>query len=166
MNRIKSLFLPAKLRADYADAGDFLRVMCVALVGWFHIWQQSWQNPDLHLFGRTLRIYPLVACGYMFVDLMLLLSGFLLMLGHLSGRGRSPRAFYAARAARILPSYLLCIAVMLFAVALPGRLYGTQKHMWTDILAHLSFTHNLFADSYTHTKLNGALWTLAVEVQF
>lgn len=61
MNRIKSLFLPAKLRADYADAGDFLRVMCVALVGWFHIWQQSWQNPDLRLFGHTLRIYPLVA---------------------------------------------------------------------------------------------------------
>ena len=38
MNRIKSLFLPAKLRADYADAGDFLRVASVALVGWFHIW--------------------------------------------------------------------------------------------------------------------------------
>ena len=166
MRKLKSALSGAPVPGDYADAGDLMRVLCVGLIGWYHIWQQSWQNPNLTLGGCTLRLYPLVACGYMFVDLMLLLSGFLLMLGHLSGRGRSPRAFYAARAARILPSYLLCIAVMLFAVALPGRLYGTQKHMWTDILAHLSFTHNLFADSYTHTKLNGALWTLAVEVQF
>ena len=166
MNRIKALFLPAKLRADYADAGDFLRVMCVALVGWFHIWQQSWQNPDLHLFGRTLRIYPLVACGYMFVDLMLLLSGFLLMLGWQAGRGRNLRDFYAARAARILPSYLLCIAVMLFVFALPGKLYSSSGAMWKDVLTHLTFTHNFFYDTYIATRLNVALWTLAVEVQF
>ena len=166
MRRIKSLFLPAKLRANYADAGDFLRVACVALVGWFHIWQQSWQNPDLHLFGRTLRIYPLVACGYMFVDLMLLLSGFLLMLGWQSGRKRRPRDFYVARAARILPSYLLCIAVMLFAFALPEKLYATPGAMWKDLLTHLTFTHNFFYDTYIATKLNVVLWTLAVEVQF
>ena len=166
MNRIKSLFLPAKLRADYADAGDFLRVMCVALVGWFHIWQQSWQNPDLHLFGGTLRIYPLVACGYMFVDLMLLLSGFLLMLGWQAGRGRNPRDFYVARAARILPSYLLCIAIALFAFALPEGLYATPGAMWKDLLTHLTFTHNFFYDTYIATKLNVVLWTLAVEVQF
>ena len=166
MNRIKSLFLPAKLRADYADAGDFLRVMCVALVGWFHIWQQSWQNPDLRLFGHTLRIYPLVACGYMFVDLMLLLSGFLLMLGWQSGRGRNLSDFYAARAARILPSYLLCIAIMLFVFALPGKLYSSSGAMWKDVLTHLTFTHNFFYDTYIATRLNVALWTLAVEVQF
>ena len=166
MNRLKTAFLPAPVRENYADAGDFLRAACVGLIGWYHIWQQSWLNPNLTLGSCTLRLYPLVACGYMFVDLMLLLSGFLLMLGWLSGRGRDPRAFYAARAGRILPSYLLCIAVMLFAVALPEGLYGTQKHLWTDLLSHLTFTHNLFRDSYSYTHLNGALWTLAVEVQF
>ena len=166
MNRIKSLFLPAKLRADYADAGDFLRVASVALVGWFHIWQQSWQNPDLHLFGRSFRIYPMVACGYMFVDLMLLLSGFLLMLGWQSGRGKNLRDFYTARAARILPSYLLCIAIMLFVFALPGKLYSSTGAMWKDLLTHLTFTHNFFYDTYIATRLNVALWTLAVEVQF
>lgn len=166
MNRIKSLFLPAKLRASYADAGDFLRVASVTLVGWFHIWQQSWQNPDLHLFGRTLRIYPLVACGYMFVDLMLLLSGFLLMLGWQSGRSKNLRDFYIARAARILPSYLLCIAIMLFVFALPGKLYSSTGAMWKDILTHLTFTHNFSYDTYIATRLNVALWTLAVEVQF
>lgn len=167
MKRLKSLFLPARLRADYADAGDFLRVACVGLIGWFHIWQLSWLNPNLELFGRTFRIYPVVACGYMFVDLLLLLSGFLLMLGWQSGRNRSLRDFYTARAARILPSYLLCIAVMLaLAIFVPGSGFSSARHMWTDLFAHLSFTHNFFYDSYVATRLNGALWTLAVEVQF
>ena len=167
MKRIKALFLPGRQRADYADAGDFLRVFSVGMVGWFHIWQQSWQNPDLHLFGQSFRLYPMVACGYMFVDLMLLLSGFLLMLGWQAGRGRNLKEFYTARAARILPSYLLCIAVMLALTFLvPGNGYASARHLWTDLLAHLSFTHNFFPESYVQTHLNGALWTLAVEVQF
>lgn len=166
MIRIPSALRAAPVRDSYADAGDFLRVVCVGFIGWFHIWQQSWQNPNLVLGGHTLRLYPLVACGYMFVDLMLLLSGFLLMLGWLSGRSRDLRAFYTGRAARILPSYLLCLCIMLFAVALPGGQYGSAKHLWTDLLAHLTFTHDLFAESYIYTRLNIALWTLAVEVQF
>ena len=166
MSKIKALFLPGKAQGAYADAGDFLRVCSVGLVGWFHIWQQSWLNPNLRIGGVTLNFYPLVACGYMFVDLMLLLSGFLLMLGYLSGRITKWKDFYVARAARILPSYFLCIAVVLFAFALPGGEYGSGKHMWTDILSHLTFTHNFFYESYIGTRLNGALWTLAVEVQF
>ena len=167
MRKLKSALLPAPVRGDYADAADLLRVLCVGLIGWYHIWQQSWQNPNLTLGGHTLRLYPLVACGYMFVDLMLLLSGFLLMLGWQAGRGRDLKEFYTARAARILPSYLLCIAVMLVLTFLvPGNGYASARHLWTDLLAHLSFTHNFFPESYVQTHLNGALWTLAVEVQF
>jgi len=163
----KKLLLPGPARTGYADAGDFLRVACVGFIGWYHIWQQSWLNPDLHILGARLRIYPLVACGYMFVDLMLLLSGFLLMLAFLSGRGQNTRGFYAARAARILPSYLLCMALMLLlSFLVPENAYGSARHFWTDLLSHLSFTHNFFPESYTYTHLNGALWTLAVEVQF
>lgn len=163
---MKKLFSKAPIRPDYADAGDFLRVASVGLVGWFHIWQQSWLNPNLNVGSVTIDFYPLVACGYMFVDLMLLLSGFLLMLGYLSGRVRSWKSFLTARAARILPSYLLCVGILFFAVALPQGLYGSAKHLWTDVLGHLTFTHNFFYESYIGTQLNGALWTLAVEVQF
>ena len=165
--RVSTLLRPAPIRSGYADAADLLRVLSVGMVGWYHIWQQSWLNPNLRLGSHQVRLYPLVACGYMFVDLLLCLSGFLLMLGWLSGRNRNLRSFYTARAARILPSYLFCIGVILFGFALPGNLYGgSSKHMWTDILAHLTFTHNLFPQSSTYTHLNGALWTLAVEVQF
>lgn len=60
---MKRLFLPGKIRRDYADAGDFLRVAAVGFVGWFHIWQQSWLNPNLQIGGFLVDFYPLVACG-------------------------------------------------------------------------------------------------------
>ena len=166
MNRIKSWFLPARNRRDYADAADFLRVASVGIIGWYHIWQQSWLNPDLHIGNIYLRFYPVAACGYMFVDLMLLLSGFLLMLGFLNKRDRSPLDFYVSRFARIVPSYWFCLAVMLFAVALPQKLYAASADLWADLLPHLTFTHSFFSKSYIGTKLNGSLLTLAVEVQF
>ena len=56
MNKIKAALLPAPVRAGYADAGDFLRVLCVGMIGWYHIWQQSWLNPNLNIAGHTLRL--------------------------------------------------------------------------------------------------------------
>jgi peptidoglycan/LPS O-acetylase OafA/YrhL len=38
--------------------------------------------------------------------------------------------------------------------------------MAEDILAHLTFTFNWFPKTHLMTPLNGALWTLAVEMQF
>lgn len=166
MRRLKKWFMAAPLRPDYVDAGDFLRVASVLLVAWFHIWQQSWLNPNMTLFGHTLRIWPIVSGGYMFVDLMLMLSGFLLMLGWQTGRNRDLRVFYINRAARILPSYLLCIAIMLFGFALPLKQYDSAAYMWKDLLSHFTFTHNFHYETYIATRLNVALWTLAVEVQF
>ena len=166
MKRLSSLFLPTPTRSNYADAADFLRVFCVGFIGWYHIWQQSWLHPEVHIGRIYISFYPLVSCGYMFVDLMLLLSGFLLMLGFLNGRDRRPADFYVSRAARILPSYWLCLGVLLFAFALPQKLYSSGKELWGDLLPHLTFTHNFFYYSYINTGLNGVLWTLAVEVQF
>ena len=166
MKCLRSLFLSAPLRPSYADAADFLRVVCIGFLGWYHIWQQSWLEPTLRLGSFYLSFFPPVSCGYMFVDLLLLLSGFLLMLGFLNDRDRRPLDFYRSRAARILPSYWLCLAIILFAFALPQKLYTSPAKLWGDLLPHLTFTHNLFYGSYLDTKLNGVLWTLAVEVQF
>ena len=150
---------------DYAAAGDLMRVFCVFMVGWYHIWQQSWLSPVLTAGPVTLNMYPYVRAGYMFVDLMLMLSGFLLYLPYANGKERSPREFYLRRALRILPSYWLCMAVMLvFAVTSPD--FTDFPRLMKDLAAHLTFTQNLFQLSYTATRLNVALWTLAVEVQF
>ena len=166
MRRILKLFLPGENKGAYADAGDFLRVVSIAFIAWFHIWQQSWLDPNIYISGKRINLYPLVSCGYMLVDLMLLLSGFLLMLGWLNGRNRRAGEFYIARASRIFPSYYLTVFIMFFAYALPLGLFYNAKQMWGDLLSHLSFTHVFFYDYYIGTKLNAALWTVAVELHF
>lgn len=150
---------------DHAAAGDLLRVVCVGMIGWYHIWQQSWLSPVLHAGRLTVNLTGQVRAGYMFVDLMLMLSGFLLYLPWANGKPRPTRAFFARRAARILPSYWLCLAVML-ALALAAPDFSDGGLLAKDLLVHLTFTHNLFPFSYVYTRLNVVLWTLAVEVQF
>ena len=156
----------APIRRDYAAGADFLRVVSIFLIAWFHIWQQSWLNPSFTLFGHYFNLETLVRSSYAMVEVMLMLSGFLLMLGHLSGRNRRPADFYRARAARIVPCYLLCILIVLFCDALPNGLYASARQLWCDLLSHLTFTHSLFREGYVNSHLNGALWTLSIEVQF
>lgn len=148
-----------------ADGADLMRVGCTLAVAAYHIWQQSWLNPALTLFGLRVNLRNQVATGYLGVDLLLMLSGFLLYLPYAAGKTPDVREFYRKRAARILPSYWFCLLIMLgFAVA--GGLYTSSAAMVKDLLAHATFTHNLFPETYTGTPLNGALWTLAAEVQF
>ena len=151
--------------ADHAAAGDLLRVVCVGMIAWYHIWQQSWLSPTLQIGAWKLSLMPTVRAGYMYVDLLLMLSGFLLYLPYANGKARPAGQFYVRRALRILPSYWLCLAVMLL-FALPEVDFNDVPVLLKDLGAHLTFTHNLFYDTYVMTRLNVVLWTLAVEVQF
>lgn len=172
MNRLlRSLFVPHDAQSRFLAVADFLRVICVFLVAWYHIWQQSWLRPAFSLGPVRLNFEPVVRTGYMMVDLLLMLSGFLLFLPWARSRFENTPVpslgeYYRKRAARILPSYLFCIFAVLFFFALPGGEYSSAEHMWCDLLSHLTFTHNLFPMAYQSTRLNGVLWTLAVEVQF
>ena len=165
MKKKRSRFQIAPVPPDHTAAGDLLRVLCALMIAWYHIWQQSWLSPVLRVGGLQLDMTCPVRAGYMFVDLMLLLSGFLLYLPYANGSERPARAFYLRRGLRILPGYWFCLAVMLaFALADPNRL--PPGRILLDLLAHLGFVHNLFLFTYTNTCLNVVLWTLAVEVQF
>ena len=156
---------PAPAPPHYAAAGDFLRVFCVLMIGWYHIWQQSWLTPVLRLGPIRLDFYPWVRAGYMFVDLMLLLSGFLLYLPWANGNPPATGDYLRRRAKRILPGYWLALIVMLiFTVTAPD--FDRPGLLAKDLATHLAFIHNLFRFSYTQTRLNAVLWTLAVEVQF
>ena len=155
----------APVPKDYAAAGDMMRVVCAGMIAWYHIWQQSWLRPALRVGSVTINLLPAVRSGYMFVDLLLMLSGFLLYLPYANGKERPARQFYARRALRILPSYWLCLAVMLVFALLEPATPGVPP-LGKDLLTHLTFTHNLFYDTYVLTRLNGVLRTLAVEAQF
>ena len=159
---------PPSLR--HVDTCDGLRALAVMVVAWFHIWQQSWLYPGFDFFGWHVNLDPLVRSGYIFVDIMILISGFCLYLPfarmrYEGGSAPSAKDFYARRLMRIQPSYLLTIAVM-FAVALATRAYYSREQMLRDGRSHLTYTHMFFYDTYYASNLGGALWTLAIEMQF
>ena len=161
-------FVPSE---RYVAAADGFRALFIFLIAWYHIWQQSWLGPYLRIGSLQINLDPLVRSGYMWVDGMLLLSGFLSFLPYARAmHDRTPlpsaKSFYIRRAARILPAYLFCIFMVLFCDALPNGAYAVPKYLWLDVISHLTFTQTFFAYSYFNTHLNVVLWTLAVEVQF
>lgn len=145
---------------------DGIRAVAVLIVVWFHFWQQSWLMPIWGDFD----VNWIPSNGSILVDMMILLSGFCLFLPHarqmVYGENTiSAGAFYHKRLARIAPSYFVCIFIVLFCFALPLNEYATNADMWKDLTPHMFFVHNLFPASTQFTKLNGALWTVGVEMQ-
>lgn len=134
----------------------FVRVLAVGMVGWFHIWQQSWVGAGrLDILPRT---------GSVWVDMMILLSGFCLALPYgtdrAMGKGfRGTGGFYTKRAVRILPAFYFCAAVHL-GVSLVQS--GPAPGLWKDVLGHLTLTHTLSSRAYHFTQMGGALWTVSV----
>ena len=111
MNPIKRWLSDARSQPSlkYVDTCDGLRTMAVLIVAWFHIWPQRWLFPGLTLFGQHIRFDPLVRSGYIWVDMMLLISGFCLYLPwarmrYEGGTPMRPLDFYARRFVRIHPS--------------------------------------------------------------
>ena len=163
-------------REGRLPALDGARALFVFIVASFHIWQQSWLTPAITVGNWRYSLDPWLRSGYMWVDAMLMLSGFLLFLPYAATAEEGKPApkiwpFYKKRLLRIVPSYYLCVLVMLVFVALPKGSYDTDGvldwwKMGRDLLAHATFTHTLFQFSYTGSPLNGALWTLGVEMQF
>ena len=152
----------------HVDVLDGVRALMVLLVGAFHIWQQSWLTPRFTVMGKLVSLDFLLRSGYIWVDGLILLSGFLLYLpiARLGAEAPFPstRSFFRRRFWRIYPSYALNV-LLFFLLALP-RYGGDTVFMAEDLAAHLTFTHTLFYKTYYVSPINGALWTVGVEVQF
>lgn len=147
------------------------RALMVLFVANYHLWQQSWIPQYVTVFGKYISLDFWTRSSYLFVDGMILLSGFLLYLPYAAKHTHgtqvpSARRFYFNRASRILPSYLFAVFAMLFCVAIPQNLYSSSADLWKDLLSHLTFTFLFSFKTYVATPLNVALWTIAVEVQF
>ena len=150
----------------HLDVLDGVRVLLSFIVGWFHIWQQSWLMPIGFIGPYFVNLDYIPRSGYAAVDGMIFLSGLLMFLPY-AGTGWSPKPlpYYRRRLIRIVPAYALAVVAALLIDALPGHRYATVWECARDLLAHFTFTHNLFPFSYTGSPLNGVLWTLAVEMQ-
>ncbi len=113
-------------------------------------------------------------CGWLGVWVFFTVSGFVisrtLLKAETSGVPSSPGRFYRARAARILPLYL--VAILVGATALwmeawlldwPQALRFLEQIPWL-----LTGTFNVFRaiPGYEETRLFGHLWSISVEEQF
>ena len=173
----KKLFaLDMRIDNRHVDVVDGIRGFSVLIVLWFHFWQQTWLMPEyptpwLAWLGITnLTPSHIRWVGYLFVDMMVLLSAFCLFLPVartilLGETADDACTFYKKRFARIFPSYLFCVLVS-FAVLLAEKGYTSAAEAARDLISHLTFTNLFRIDTYVFSKINGVLWTVALEVQF
>ena len=145
---------------------DGFRALLVFIVAWFHIWQQSWWTPRV----GSVSLDFLVRAGYTMVDGTILLSGFLLFLPWARSMLRGDAvpdtvSFYRRRVGRIVPSYLVDEALLLFVVAIPLGKYASIPYLIKDLATHLTFTFTFWQDTYLGSPIGGACWTLAIEMQ-
>lgn len=168
---------PEKIDSRYIGVLDGIRAVSVIIVLIFHFWQQTWifptiKTPFLSFIGlKQIDFTPLARVGYLFVDMLVLLSGFLLFLPvmrhiFLNESRLDLKLYIKKRIARILPSYLFAVLFIFFFIALPSGQYNDRATAIKDLVTHLTFTQTLFSKTYIQTKCGVVLWTVAIEVWF
>jgi peptidoglycan/LPS O-acetylase OafA/YrhL len=131
---------------------DTLRALAIVSVIIFHL---QWRLPDA--------LRPIGRFGWMGVDLFFVLSGYLigsqLLKPVRDGRSVSMLQFYRKRAFRILPVYLVVLALYVFWPA--WREEPGMSPLWQ----FLTFTENFFVD-YSRNQAFSHVWSLCVEEHF
>jgi peptidoglycan/LPS O-acetylase OafA/YrhL len=106
---------------------------------------------------------PIVRFGWMGVDLFFVLSGYLIgsqLLRRLrNGQSIAFADFYRKRTYRIVPAYLVVLALYVFVPT--WREDGAMAPLWQ----FLTFTENLFVD-YAKYQAFSPVWSLCVEEHF
>jgi len=165
------------VRAEVGDIPvlDGLRGLAVIWVALFHFVVLRAGDTWVDALHGMPALDALVRSGYLGVDLFFLLSGFLLALPWIAHANAglpppSTAAFYVRRARRILPAYYVQLALA-FLVALPlllGVGYWRKDlyvYLWNGV-AHALFLQGTSPLTSGSMRVNGALWTLPIEVQF
>lgn len=135
---------------------DLLRALAAILVMLFHLSQQSWMPParDIHLPGPLTFLAPVVACGWIGVEIFFVLSGFVIAYSTL---GSTPARFVQHRITRLLPAAMLC-ATLTLIFDLRGHV-GTLGSLASPWLRSISL-------SPLGPWIDLPYWTLAIELAF
>lgn len=113
--------------------------------------------------------------GYFGMDLLFVLSGFLLFLPTVTAGGHfgSVRAYLIRRGSRILPAYYVSLAALLLFLPLmttssAEELIGSAKGLINVVLHTTLLQHSvgLLAGLPEGFHVNGAIWTLALDLAF
>jgi peptidoglycan/LPS O-acetylase OafA/YrhL len=111
--------------------------------------------------------------GHLAVAAFIVISGFCLQMSLFDrgdGRFKRPLAFFSRRARRILPAYWACLGVsIIVALTVTTSLADDPRfaqYLPVDqdtVLSHIFLYHNF--DPSLMYKINGALWSIAIEAQ-
>jgi len=167
------------VRSEVGDipAIEGLRGVAVLWVMVFHYFvlrDGKFDDAFIELVKSWTPLEAFVRNGYLGVDLFFLITGFLLILPWYrhADAGLPPpdwRSFYARRARRIVPAYYVQL-VFLFFVVLPllhPRIWIQSTPFVTfNLGAHFTFLHYTSPLTSSSMTVNGALWTLAIEMQY
>jgi peptidoglycan/LPS O-acetylase OafA/YrhL len=136
---------------------DIIRLLLATVVVLFHVGYVS----GVHVFAPLPRYFS----GHLAVEGFFAISGFLIFASY--ERSSSLHDYFVKRAARILPGYWLATALCL-VIAFS---YGSF-HVGPFLLANLTFANFLAGSipgvfaSNPADGMNGALWTIKIEVMF
>lgn len=153
------------LAALYVVLGHFVSMVDPRFVVGGRAASPAWLRPFLAPF-----LY-----GHLAVAAFIVISGFCLQWSLFrSGHGTLPaaglRRFFRRRAMRILPAYYACLALSILVTATVTVRYAGTMPFDTylplsreTVLSHVLLVHNLSPDHMY--KLNGVLWSIAIEAQ-
>ena len=145
---------------------DGIRAMAILIIVWFHFWQQSWLSVTIGSFSFDF----LYRYGFLFVDMMILISSFCLFIPYARSKVYkekipNTKEFYIKRLARILPSYYLSMIIALIFVIVLKKI-NFNFFFIKDTLMNIFFVQNWSSDVIRETIYIGALWTVAIEMQY
>jgi peptidoglycan/LPS O-acetylase OafA/YrhL len=151
-------YVPAKGTIPRLAVLDGLRGIAMLLIVLAHLWP-GWLQPApviIILRGASLAL-----------TLFFFISGFGIFYlfarsAFDGGAEQSVRDFIIRRMGKILPSYYLCIFIVVM-LGWTNRDPGLAP-LGTQLLTHVFFVHNLFP--HTLYGIAGVMWSLAVECQF
>lgn len=140
------------------DIIDSLRGIAILMVVAFHYWQISWFPFNSVAF--------IAQTGFIGVELFFFISAFCIFYPYAlhifeGYKEQSMKEFFLKRAAKIIPSYILAIVIILNFEQ--GAVPSLKELLW-NIFTHIIFIHNFFHKTYY--SINGVFWSLAVEIQF
>lgn len=137
---------------------DIVRLILATIVVFYH-------SAALSL-SSSLAFVPSVFSGHVAVDGFFAISGFLIFASY--DRCKSLKEYFTNRAFRILPGYWLSTVFCLLIAFSLGHF-----HVGKFLLANLAFANFLhpgidgvFQSNPANPYMNGALWTIKVEVMF
>jgi peptidoglycan/LPS O-acetylase OafA/YrhL len=166
-----------KGEVGYIPAIEGLRGIAVLWVVLFHyvvVRSGLFVDPLIAWLDATTVAKIIVRNGYLGVDLFFLITGFLLTLPwfkHAAEERPSPsaREFYIRRARRILPAYYVQLAILFFVcvpLLNPDLWRASRDFVLGNLGLHVLFLHYMTPFPSASLLINGALWTLQLEMQY